>query len=507
MRWLRSDLVAETNLTKVDDYQIYISNTDYSYKLYAGYDSSRANKWIRVPFTKYQIKESDFRVKTASFTTPVNIDLTGGRILVRFVSTKHENFIGIVLDDDYTENKDGTYTYKCQDMSREYMNKFQMISTKKTNHRILKSLLTGFGVGIKDKITASMKYNVWSGLRPLYKYAGSYMGNPVSLNMMAQKPKLISKNKSVMEVIRDICHAQAYVDVFFDSKGILQIKPINISDWKQTGLHLDLSEVSERQFKFDITNAITNVIVDSTEAGRYGKSYTSTSLVGLNLPAFFGKTSTETSNPSQSSSGSSTTKAAKSTKTTTKTSASSSGKNGNPFNNKKKKILVSADKGSCPFKAKIVSMLKKDGWSVTEIKDCYGDAHSKSYRMLDSSYAVNLTIYNGMCAGTIKEVYDGWLKNKHPKLGVALVNMWDTHSWTSKKGKNNPKGDWYHRNGDMSDYYLATAHDWNRGTSPVIKSVSAYFKKYKVLYCCGPTAAQAYAQFKAGGYAKMKGLY
>ena len=497
--------MAETNLTKVDDYQIYISNTDDSSKLYAGYDSSRANKWIRVPFTKYQIKESDFRAKTASFTTPVNIDLTGGRILVRFVSTKHENFIGIVLDDDYTENKDGTYTYKCQDMSREYMNKFQMISTKQTNHRILKSLLTGFGVRINDKITASMKYNVWSGLRPLYKYAGSYMGNPISLNMMAQKPKLISKNKSIMEVIRDICHAQAYVDVYFNSKGILQIEPISIKDWKETGLHLDLSEISERQFKFDITNAITRVLIDSTDSSKLAKVYDAKSIIGLNLAAFFGKTAVETSNPAKSSSGSSTTKAVTSSKNTTNTSAS--GKNGNPFNNKKKKILVSADKGSCPFKAKIVSMLKKDGWSVTEIKECYGDAHSKSYRMLDSSYAVNLTIYNGMCAGTIKEVYDGWLKDKHPKLGVALVNMWDTHSWTSKKGKNNKKGDWYHRNGDMSDYYLATAHDWNRGTNPVIKSVSAYFKKYKVLYCCGPTAAQAYAQFKAGGYAKMKGLY
>jgi hypothetical protein len=510
MRWLRSDLVAETNLTKVDDYQIYITSTNYSSGIWGGYAKSKRENSKRVPFTKYQIKESDFRAKTASFTSPMNIDLTGGRVLVRITSTKHENFNGVILDDDYTENKDGTYTYKCQDMSRQYMSKFQMISTKQTNHRILKSLVTALNLGITDKITDEFKEG-WkenlSGIRPLYKYAGSYMGNPVSLNMMAQKPKLISKNKSFMEVIRNICHANAYVDVFFDSNGVLQIKPININDWKQTGLHLDLSEVSERQFKFDITNAVTNVIVDSTSANSVGKNYKSRSIIGLNLPAFFGINATETSNPSQSSSGSSTTKAVTSTKTTTKTSASSSGKNGNPFNNKKKKILVSADKGSCPFKAKIVSMLKKDGWSVTEIKDCYGDAHSKSYRMLDSSYAVNLTIYNGMCAGTIKEVYDGWLKNKHPKLGVALVNMWDTHSWTSKKGKNNPKGDWYHRNGDMSDYYLATAHDWNRGTSPVIKSVSAYFKKYKVLYCCGPTAAQAYAQFKAGGYAKMKGLY
>jgi hypothetical protein len=502
--------MAETNLTKVDDYQIYISNTDYSYKLYAGYDSSRANKWIRVPFTKYQIKESDFRVKTASFTTPVNIDLTGGRILVRFVSTKHENFIGIVLDDDYTENKDGTYTYKCQDMSREYMNKFHMISTKKTNHRILKSLLTGFGVGINDKITASMKYNVWSGLRPLYKYAGSYMGNPVSLNMMAQKPKLISKNKSVMEVIRDICHAQAYVDVFFDSKGILQIKPINISDWKQTGLHLDLSEVSERQFKFDITNAITNVIVDSTEAGRYGKSYTSTSLVGLNLPAFFGKTSTETSNPSQSSSGSSTTKAAKSTKTTTKTSASSSGKNGNPFNNKAKRIIVCEDKGgSSGFKSGIIKKLKADGWTVTDLGTGPG-THSKSYDILSSKYAVNLTIYNGVDPKTIDEPVTGWLKGKHEKYGVRLVQMFDSKGWNKKTGTYNKKGIFYKKHGDFRGYRVPKAHDDNFSgarSGVLIEDLHKWYVKYhsRVCYCCGASVSEAYNQFKAGGYLKMKG--
>ena len=474
------------------DYQIYISTLLDSSLLYAG-----AKGWMQLPFVKYQIKESDFRVKTASITTPVNIDLTGGSVIVRIVSTKHENFIGYVLDDDFTENKDGTYTYKCQDMSREYMSKFQMISSKATNHRILKSLLSRNVIGITDKITKDMKYSIWSGLRASWKYAGSYMGNPISLNMMLQKPKLISKNKSFMEVIRDICHAQAYVDVYFNPKGILQIEPININDWKQTGLHLEVAETSERQFSFDTTNAVTRVLVDSTDSSKLGKAYDAKSIIGLNLAAFFGKTAVETSNPSQSSSGSSTTKAVTSTKTTKKTStSSSSGKNGNPFNNKPKRIIVSADKGGrASFKSEIVKLLKKDGWSVTDL-GIGSDQHSRSYEMLSSKYAVNLCIYNGMCAGTIKECYDGWLKGKHEKYGVALVNMWDTSSWTARKGRNNPKGDWYHRNGDMSDYYLATAHDWKNGGNPVIKSVSAYFKKYKVLYCCGPTPAQVTTNLK-----------
>ena len=70
--------MAETNLTKVDDYQIYIATMKYADRLHIGYKKEYKDSWTRVPFTKYQIKESDFRVKTASFTSPMNIDLTGG---------------------------------------------------------------------------------------------------------------------------------------------------------------------------------------------------------------------------------------------------------------------------------------------------------------------------------------------------------------------------------------------------------------------------------------------
>ena len=490
------------------DYQIYIFTLVDSSLLYAGYDESQAKNMMQLPFVKYQIKESDFRAKTASITTPVNIDLTGGSVLVRIVSTKHENFIGYVLDDDFTENKDGTYTYKCQDMSREYMSKFQMISSKATNHRILKSLLTRNVIGINDKITKDMKYSVWSGLRASWKYAGSYMGNPVALNMMLQKPKLISKNKSFMEVIRDICHAQAYVDVYFNPQGILQIEPINVNDWKQTGLHLEVAETSERQFSFDTTNAITRVLVDSTDSSKLGKAYDAKSIIGLNLAAFFGKTAVETSNPAKSSSGSSTTKAVTSSKNTTNTSAT--GKNGNPFNNKKKRIIVSEDKGgSKGFKSGIISKLKADGWSVTDLGTGAG-THSKSYDILSSKYAVNLTIYNGVDPKTIDEPVTGWLKGKHEKYGVRLVQMFDSKGWNKKTGTYNKKGIYYKKHGDFKGYRVPKAWDDNysgaRG-GVLIEDLHKWYVKYhsRVCYCCGASVSEAYNQFKAGGYLKMKG--
>lgn len=503
--------MAETNLTKVDDYQIYIATMGYSDRLYMGYDKKYADKWTRVPFTKYQIKESDFRAKTASFTSPMNIDLTGGRVLVRIVSTKHENFIGIILDDDYTENKDGTYTYKCQDMSREYISKLGGVyAGDVTNHRILLTLLTGNDIPPKLKITDEIKewYGVmWSGLRALYKYAGSYMGNPVSLNMMAQKPKMIIRNQPIIETIRQIANAQAYVDVYFNSKGLLQIEPININDWKETGLHLEVAETSERQFSFDTTNVITKVLVNPTNQTGSARGYHSKNIIGLNLASFFGRNDTSTSNPSQSSSGSSTTKAVTSSN---KTTTSSSGKNGNPFNNKAKRIIVSEDKGgSSGFKSGIIKKLKADGWAVTDLGTGAG-THSKSYDILSSKYAVNLTIYNGVDPKTIDEPVTGWLKGKHEKYGVRLVQMFDSKGWNKKTGTYNKKGIYYKKHGDFKGYRVPKAWDDNysgaRG-GVLIEDLHKWYVKYhsKVCYCCGASVSEAYNQFKAGGYLKMKG--
>lgn len=462
----------------------------------------------KIPFTEYNIKESDYRIKTATFTSPVFFDLTMGRYFVLIQSKYHENFSGIILDVDFDE-KTGLYTYQCQDWSRNLISKFEF-KGKPDVYLLLRYLITGgyvpYGTSYK-KMKDGGWTSVISGLKAKDKYNQSYYaGNKYKGNPFDQKRQLIIRDKSFIEVIRDLVfNSLGYFDVWFNDKGVLQITPLSKTDWENTGLHLTSDNYSNRKFKFSTTNAITGVVVNGSDL-KMGTVQKSKDLLDLDLRTFFGNVTTSISDPNNKN----TTKAVTNTSsksTTTKTTTSTTSNNGNPFNNKAKKIIVSADKGGNPnFKDGIVKLLKKDGWTVKDL-GIGSDQHSASYRMLSSKYAVNLTIYNGMCAGTIKETYDGWLKGKHEKYGVAHVEMWDTSHWTAKKGKNNKKGDWYHRNGDMSDYYLATAHDWNRGGNPVIKSVSAYFKKYKVLYCCGTTPANAYKQFKAGGYAKMKGLY
>ena len=500
------------NITKINT-KIYVWPHTDSSGIHTG--TYYRKKFTEIPWVKYQIKESDFRVKTASLTTPTKLDLTRGVHFFQIISPLHENFSGYILSNEFTENKDGTYTYQCQDMSRMYQSKrnFLLVGDVKT-HRVLQSLITHGDVPIKGKVPDSLKSrckSVLSGLRPEAYYDQSLWSNYLKINTMSYKKKMIIRNKSMMEVIRDLTIGdRRYVDVFFDDNGVLQIKPFSVRDWLNTGLILTADDVSSRKFKFDTTNAITGGLIESTDKTKPGKVYWSKSLVGLNLSAFFGDLIAETGNPNQStttttSSGSNKSNATKKNKQSKKNATT------NPFNNKKKRILVSEDRGgSAGFKSGIIKKLKKDGWSVTDLGTGPG-THSTSYKKLSKKYAVNLTLYNGVDPKTIDEPITGWLKGAHEKYGVQLVQMFDSKGWVKKTGTYNKKGIYYKRHGDFRGYRVPKAWDDNysgaRG-GVLIEDLHKWYLKYypRVIYCCGTSVSEAYAQFAAGGYFKYKGI-
>ena len=82
---------------------------------------------LQIYWTKYQIKETDMRQKTATFTSPHYFDLTTGLYTILITSPYHEDFGGIILTVDYDKST-GLYSYQCQDFSRKYQSKFNLIS-------------------------------------------------------------------------------------------------------------------------------------------------------------------------------------------------------------------------------------------------------------------------------------------------------------------------------------------------------------------------------------------
>ena len=469
----------EINRLPAQDTHIFVGRLDKS--TYMWIESFKKE----IHWSKYQIKETDPRVKTATFSSPNMIDLTLGVFAVLISSPYHENFIGIILSVEYDE-KNHMYNYQCQDWSRKYMNRIDYnLLGQPTIYEALRNIITNGGVSILNPTQAQLdEYKtVLSGLRPAEDYNQEDWGSIIKFNAMTEKPMMLIRNKLEMDIIRDFVYGKGmYIDIWFNSNGIMQLEPYQKEDFFNTGLHLSRVNASDEKFKFDLTNLVTGVEVTSNDRAEQGEFYINDTLV-----TFFGKHYGNISNPNQSTDSS--VKSAGSAPTTK-----------NPFNDKDKKIMICADGGDTGFKDEIKKLLKNDGWSVTDL-GIGPDKHSKSYNQINSSYAVNLVIANGFFFFFVRECITGWLKGHHEKMGVAFVQMWDTHNWT------NPNGMKPYRYGDFTGYSAGRAWDDNFSSSdPSIKDVMKYFKDNKVLYCCGPTSQEAYEQFKMGGYLRMKGL-
>jgi len=466
-----------------------VSNATFSYNL----TLKNFTHWYEIPFVKYQIKETDMRRKTASFTTNWDIDLTEGLIAIKIVSPFHENFAGFILGKDYTQYNDATDAYSCQDMSRLYQSKTEIITQGDvTLYRLLKSLLTKCILSPTAKLTDNIKKeykNIWSGLREMGMYQPSLFGNTIKTNMLSQAPRMVIKDTSIMDIILDICHANAYVDVYFSDDGVLQIEPISLEEWTNTGLILtDYAVRGESTFKFDTKNAITSVDIKSTSDDKVGTVYGSQALTGLNLAAFFGQVYGSADNPNKSTK--STTTATTSTNNSTKKTTTN--KSSNPYKTKKKYLLIDGDGGETKsFLNEIAKHIRAAGWTVVVDGNIGPGAHSRNYKKVKNG--CYMPVYNGLCAATIYEMplsyYGGVIK----KNGSVLCPAWDTHTWTSSRMKQ-------YRNNISKISWLPRAHDDNFSNISGIKNPANYMSKNGIKYCVADSAKKIANQFLAGGW-------
>ena len=435
-----------------------------------------------VHWSKYQIKETDMRVKTASFTSPQKIDLTTGQYGVIFSSPHHENFAGLILNEEY-DKKTGLYTYSCQDWSRKYLSKITFIANGQKLGHVLRFLITNGGVSLTSPSNAQIEANktILSGMRGLDKYKESDWKWYTSINPMSTSLHILVKNKRIIDIIRDLVFSQARnIDVYFNQNGIIQIEPYNRHDFESNVLELDYRQISDVKFKFDTTNIVTGAnVVNSDERGDAGLFYGNDL-----LRTFFGDTFVTVENiiekKDDSSSGG--------------TKSTSSSNTSNPYGNKARKIWINSDNGSCSFKNSVADILRSKGWEVHN-GGCCSNCHYSDYFNVSSDYQVYATLYNGFCAGTIREAYSDKIQNVLKNKGVVLVVMWDTSDWT------NPQGMKPYRYGDFTGYNAGRAWDDNFSSSdPSINNVAGWLKSKNAKYCASPTADGIVEQFLAGGY-------
>lgn len=445
-----------------------------------------------IHWKEYQIKETDMRQKTATFSSPNYFDLTTGVYAVLITSPVHASFGGVILAVDYDEDT-GLYDYKCQDFSRFYQSKIFLQTKKIPLYRILQFLILqcNFDISKKPSKKHLKKYKKpLSGLRPASYYDQKLAGSAISFNPMTQKVSIRAKGESIIGLVRDLVFGTgAYIDVYFDIHGVLQVVPYHKNDLFESGLHLTTQEIANRKFSFDTTNIITGVNILGD--GDKSKMYTAKDLTNLDLSAFFGSLNSFIDNTSSTTSTSK-------KKTTSKKQSTTVTNKDNPYGNKAKKIWIGADGGSGGFTQEICRELEKAGWYVHYSGEGPG-VHSSDYYDVTSDYQILGIVDNGFCCTTIKEAYEGYCAPELKRKNVTVMFMFDSRQWTD------PDGMGPYRYGDFGNHVFHTAWDDPSGYCTSMNA-TAFFKKHKAVYCASPTAKGMVDMFLKGGYFASKGI-
>lgn len=165
----------------------------------------------------------------------------------------------------------------------------------------------------------------------------------------------------------------------------------------------------------------------------------------------------------------------------------------NPYGLNGKKVWIDADGGSDAIKWELAKALKKLGWEV-HVGDTYANAHYEDYFNTHPGYVL-INIYNGFCAGTIRELASNSIQDLLKTKNVVCVPVFHTAGWT------NPNGMKPYRYGDFSKYSAKKAWDDDFSvTDPSIKNVGQFLKTNNIKYCASPTCDLIVKQFLKGGY-------
>lgn len=165
----------------------------------------------------------------------------------------------------------------------------------------------------------------------------------------------------------------------------------------------------------------------------------------------------------------------------------------NKFKTKYRHVYIDADGGfTKSFLNNIAKKLRMAGWKVT----VYGigpGQHSKNYKKVKGG--VYMPIYNGLCAGTIKEMAVGYYGGVIKSKGSVLAPAWFTSDWTSDRMKQ-------FRTDITKITYLKRA--WDDNFSPKsfkgISNPAKFMTKNNIKYLVADTTYKLVEQFIYGGW-------
>ena len=300
-----------------------------------GYQAYHPDQWttpLEVMFSEFTITETDLRVKTATFESPYDIDLTRGRVCCWIQRKYGDNFGGVILTKEF--NKDtGMYSYTCQDWNRLLNSKvYVILGGDITAYDIIKILLVKMGLstdGLHDidyydytlqeipddddpseSLTQSDSKNVVSANTPAdddnenkksrdVGTSKDEAGKDTKNNPFKLKPMGLYDKMTALDFIRTlILKAGATIDFYMDENGVPRFDKYEKDTWLKKRWYFVDTDVYDAKLKFDLTDMITQVAVKRVDPLNPNATlYTSEKLVGVNLAKYFGVMGDVVDNP------------------------------------------------------------------------------------------------------------------------------------------------------------------------------------------------------------------
>lgn len=414
----------------------------------------------QIQYEKYTISESDFRNKTASFTTNRNLNLSEDTWAVRIVCDSHETFNGIILRK--TDKPSELIEYACQDFNRLYMSKPNG-DYRGTVYSIVKELLKYVSLG-GDQTNGLLARN-------RYKYKGTVRFNP-----METRQEFNTNDRTVKELIEQLIYSQgSNIELTYNDAGVLRFIPYKTSTWQKPVATFNHTNIIDYDFNWDTTDIIT-AVEDN------GKIYRFNDLLGRLNPLVwqvYAETSvTETTN------------------TTTKTS-NNNNKTGNPYNTKKKEVWVNMDRcwsttTDNKYLNKFCKELKKLGWKVHNL-GVRPSLHTDYSKAGKCKGGIWLTLDNGVDCEVLRHLgHDQWFKGQLVKNGSRAVIGFINDAGDIRRGGK------YYKN-------LPMAHDGTGKGNPAIKYPAGYCADCGLpfFYSTGNNPVKSANLFNSGGESKI----
>ena len=108
---------------------------------------STYSDYIEIPFINFEMQDEYPRIRTASFESTENIDLTEGRVAVLIAGDSCNDFGGIIIKKDY-DSKNKIYKYQCQGFMERIMSSpvYVVANGGHTAHWLIRKYLADIGL-------------------------------------------------------------------------------------------------------------------------------------------------------------------------------------------------------------------------------------------------------------------------------------------------------------------------------------------------------------------------